>query len=498
MKKFITFAGVSILATVAFASVSPKIDTSNDRVKMKLAVPYSQLGVLTPKDVSKVQKNFTIGCETLDRGYADYDAYKEYLAPLGVKTIRIQGGWAKTEKVKGVYDFAWLDKIISDARSRGLEVWLQLSYGNPIYKGAGTPYLKSPLPSSKEGKKAWDKWVEAMAKRYAGKVSWEVWNEPDLDKSVIAKDIADLNARTSSIILKVDPKAEIAGLSVAEINPKRFANYIDALKRTGKLENFKWLSYHAYRTRPEESYTWIGMIEQKLKEASKKVVLRMGEGGVPSKGGTDGREWTGPVTVTTVSTSSLSGHPWTEISQAKWILRRVLGDLARGYESNAGSIADMNYAPEDEIKTKSTKGLLATNDKNQVVKIKLAYYAVQNLASVFNLLDKRTGSQSISAEYPEQIETNGYIDNETGKAVFTIWQCDTIPTNVCFTTPVDVEIKGAGKLKNPVWIDILSGRVYEIPADKITRDGDVLKVKDFPIYDSPILVTEKGLVEYKK
>ena len=224
----------------------------------------------------------------------------------------------------------------------------------------------------------------------------------------------------------------------------------------------------------------------------------MGEGGVPSKGGVDDRKWTGPVTVTAVSNSSLSGHPWTEISQAKWILRRVLGDWARGYETNAGSIADMNYAPVDEIKTKSTKGLLATNDKNQVVKIKLAYYAVQNLASVFDLLDKRIGSQSISAEYPEQIETNGYIDNETGKAVFTIWQCDTIPTNACFTTPVDVEIKGAGKLANPVWVDVFTGKVYEIPADKITRDGDVLKVKGLPVYDSPILVTDKSVLNFKK
>ena len=82
--------------------------------------------------------------------------------------------------------------------------------------------------------------------------------------------------------------------------------------------------------------------------------------------------------------------------------------------------------------------------------------------------------------------------------MFTIWQCDTIPTNVCFTTPIDVEIKGAGKFENPVWVDIFTGKVCEIPADKITRSGDVLKVKDFPIYDSPILVTDKSVLNFKK
>ena len=63
--------------------------------------------------------NWTLGCETLDRDFADFEQYKRFLAPLGIKTIRLQAGWAKCEKEKGKYDFAWLDNIIDYARSQG-------------------------------------------------------------------------------------------------------------------------------------------------------------------------------------------------------------------------------------------------------------------------------------------------------------------------------------------------------------------------------------------
>jgi hypothetical protein len=36
------------------------------------------------------------------------------VGPLGVKKARIQGGWAKTEKQPGVYNFGWLDNIVFD------------------------------------------------------------------------------------------------------------------------------------------------------------------------------------------------------------------------------------------------------------------------------------------------------------------------------------------------------------------------------------------------
>ena len=57
-----------------------------------------------------------IGFEKLDR--AVFDPHKAYdkVAATGIKPIRIQSGWARPEKEKGVYDFAWLDDIVDNLR----------------------------------------------------------------------------------------------------------------------------------------------------------------------------------------------------------------------------------------------------------------------------------------------------------------------------------------------------------------------------------------------
>ena len=89
VKLFLTAALAAFALT---GTASPKIDTSADRVKTDLDVSYTRLGTLKSKSTSEARNNLTIGGETLDRDYADFDKYKQYLAPLGMKHIRLQGG----------------------------------------------------------------------------------------------------------------------------------------------------------------------------------------------------------------------------------------------------------------------------------------------------------------------------------------------------------------------------------------------------------------------
>jgi hypothetical protein len=84
-------------ATMAFAlnagvyNVVP--DTGDDRVESPLSVAMKRIGTLKPKSVSEINdSNWTMGCEVLDRDFANYEEYKDVLSPLGVKTIRLQGG----------------------------------------------------------------------------------------------------------------------------------------------------------------------------------------------------------------------------------------------------------------------------------------------------------------------------------------------------------------------------------------------------------------------
>ena len=49
--------------------------------------------------------------------------------------------------------------------------------------------------------------------------------------------------------------------------------------------------------------------------------------------------------------------------------------------------------------------------------------------------------------------------------------------------------------KDPVWMDMITGRVYEIDAkDFETRDGTTIFTR-LPLWDSPILIAERGQVE---
>ena len=66
---------------------------------------------------------WSVGSETLDRDYADFEKYRKYLKETGVGYARLQSGWAKTEQVKGVYDFSWIDASVvrahKDERKEG-------------------------------------------------------------------------------------------------------------------------------------------------------------------------------------------------------------------------------------------------------------------------------------------------------------------------------------------------------------------------------------------
>ena len=73
------------------------------------------------------------------------------------------------------------------------------------------------------------------------------------------------------------------------------------------------------------------------------------------------------------------------------------------------------------------------------------------------------------------------------------WDNSGTPDDVFVTRPAQVEVQGL-VIKKPVWVDLVSGRIYEIPADRITNAGQSTIFKDIPLYDAPVLIAEKGLV----
>ena len=70
-----------------------------------------------------------------------------------------------------------------------------------------------------------------------------------------------------------------------------------------------------------------------------------------------------------------------------------------------------------------------------------------------------------------------------------------IPSDDFTTRPGVFEWQGA-PLKDPVWVDLFTGAVYEIPAkNQIVHSCGVSLVR-IPVYDSPCLVTERAALDW--
>ena len=92
---------------------SDRMETIMERLK--------RIGKLEPRHSLDVKESpMGLGMEKLDRDAFDPEKVYDKVAALGVKWIRIQSGWQKTEKEEGVYDFAWLDSQVDNLLSRGL------------------------------------------------------------------------------------------------------------------------------------------------------------------------------------------------------------------------------------------------------------------------------------------------------------------------------------------------------------------------------------------
>ncbi len=427
------------------------------------------IGKLKLKTSHETKNDISIDCGTQDRDYVDYESYKGYLEPLGLHKVRLQAGWAKTEKRKGVYDFEWLDRVIDDVVSRGLTPWLQTSYGNPIYEGGGTIFLAGGWPVSEEALDAWDKWVRAMAERYKGKVrEWEIWNEPDINKTLFAdvSSFVHFTERTIKILKEVDSECKIAAFAWALCLPEKFEQCLQMLQDDGYLDQIDWITYHFYEYRPEDMYAKVDIYQGILDKYDTPTILRQGETGAPSRGYMGG---------------ALANYGWTEESQGKWMLRRLLTDKSRNIPSAVFAFSDITYSKDDHISLKNHKGFLETNEDKTVRRPKRSFYAVQSLISTWDNIGQPVETDGISLSTEDPVSLYAFDNGRSKSVVF--WKDARIPMNFCKTRPCFVEAPGF-KFNNPVAVDFRTGKVY-----KVEMDGSV--IKNVPIYDSPVMVIEK-------
>ena len=203
-----------------------------------------------------------IGFEKLDRNVFDPEKAYDMVSQIGVKKIRLQSGWMKTEQQEGVYDFSWLDQIVDRLLSLGMEPWLNLSYGNPLYTDVARVTFGAvgcpPIGTQRE-MQAWLNYVKAAVTHFKGRVKlYEIWNEPDCSyswKHFDGENLAERDLRqnaleygafardTALVIKDADETAEIAAFAIGHIANLEYVN--NALS-TGLADVIDYVSFHIY------------------------------------------------------------------------------------------------------------------------------------------------------------------------------------------------------------------------------------------------------------
>lgn len=484
-----------LLSMGANDTAEPMIDYTHDRVQTTLKPGMKRIGTLKPRCAREVgRSSLAIGCEMLDRDYGNFENFKAYIGPLGIKRVRLQAGWAKTEKVKGTYDFAWLDRQVDYLIAQGMDVLMETSYGNPLYPGGGGASLSDGLPSGDVALAAWDAWITALASHYEGRVrDWSTWNEPNNCKTNTPEVVAANNIRTAEIIKRHIPEARIAGLVLSNPSVKFAEPYMKILKDRDKTGLFEWMIYHDYSLNPDSVYPKVEQFEKVIHHYAPGMKIWQGESGATSS-----PHYSAPI----------SSADWnSELTQCKWDARRMIGDVGHGIESLLFTFYDPAYDHPERytkfvdplwIRTREDRfmkrmGLIKCNEDGRVLKVKPAYHTVQNIASVFDASMEPTVGFSRDIQCAKQVAAYLFKKKGSGASLLAFWDCSSHPDNGNETTTAQFVLPGI-TFEDPVWVDVVTGAIYELPKDRITIEQSKTLLNDIPLYDAPVFITDRKAV----
>lgn len=442
--------------------------------------PLPVIGQVEPVRSSLDRPSYwSVGCETLDRNYGNFENFKQFIGETGVGYARLQSGWARCEKKKGKYDFAWLDRQVDELLAQGVHPWICLCYGNPIYSNHGHD-LDAKLFPDGPIMDAWLKYVRAVVTRYKGKVTmFEVWNEPDGNANLDSYNLyANLFTRTGKLIREIDPDVKIAAFGSCAPDRKYIRQALAEIKRLGGIDCIDYITYHAYWPNPD--YVTPAALELKRDVAaySDRIALLQGETGCPAQ-----LEYG----------HALREREWNEYSQVKWDLRQMMSQFSIGVPSSVFTMVDLNYGWMIQ-----SFGLVRTNLKCEPVYKRPKFYGVQNVTSVITTEFTPDTTLRVESACGRRIRAVGLKKNDVVVG-YALWFSDSIPEGNLDRTPVDLNVYGA-TLKNPVYVDLVSGNVHSLEPliyQMVLSDG-ICRWSRLPLWDAPVLVIEKDCINIQK
>lgn len=473
------------------------------------SIPRESLGHFAPRSSAQIPASkINLGMECLDRDMWEFDRTLQPLSETGVKWARIQTGWSRCEKTPGIFDFAWLDDVVDRILEKGIQPWFNVTYGNMLHSGAPTPDAVGWAPVySSAAKKAWGRFVGELTRHFRDRIDrYEVWNEPDIAvfwKHELPNPLkyAELVAITAGEIRRHHPGAFIIGGALSSGTGPAGIQFFERAFQAGMGKHLNAISCHTYRPRPEGSRVEeIRALRAMLARHRLDLEVWQGEAGCPS--------------VDSVG-EAMAGIPWTEVKQAKWLLRRMLCDLDREFDQTTHfHLSDFhNYFKDGPRNKPAHFGLLRLGTYAP----KAAYRAFQTVCNLFDAqtridreltaaisVDEKTSqgtepkdwllTQTVSFSrkrrpllvywYPAELspEIHGKLPFENGRITLTVSH----PLGLSWENPI---------LIHPVTHEIMAVKA-ERRAFQYAHDTNPQWVfKDLPLTDHPLLLTDRAALE---
>ena len=480
-------------------------------------VNLKKSGKIKPKKSTEIaQSSISIGCECLDRDFWDWEKAYPWLKQLGPKWARVQTGWAKTEQEKGVYDFAWLDKIVDDLLAINIVPWLSCSYGNLLYpEGESSNGATNAVPIWNQAQRdAWQAYLAKLAEHFKGRVQYfEIWNEPDIDafwgpKESCPADYATLVKLSAPVIRMHNPDAKIIGGVIAYSARYCGFSFLDGALKSGMAEHVDVITYHSYDPCPE---LLTNLEIEKLREVLAKYELRdipiwQGEGGCPT---------------VMPRGQALSGQPWNEHKQVKMLLRNYFMDFDHGaVVSSYFHFYDFAYTNRKTGERLPTYyGLLRQPDYTP----KPSFYVYQALCTLLagtvkkslrffpsfhKTPEQRELAPCDAVEHDFQRQHVQRVALECNRFPVIAWWHPANPHQLelgeaerfkAYTVKMMLTSINEGEFEDPIIVDLATQTVYEpSQTERISHwkgFDKTLVLNDIPVLDYPLIITEREALE---
>lgn len=460
-----------------------------------------KVGLVEPKKSIDIKKSrIGLGFEKLDRDVFDPNKAYPFVAESGAKWARLQSGWQRTEKEKGVYDFAWLDDIVDHMLAMGLEPMLCLCYGNQLYTERAKKRFGAvgcPPIATKEERQAWDNYVKATVNHYRGRIHYyEIWNEPDSRFSWQGKpnatELGEFTVRTARACKEADPTCETIGFVMSR---PRTQEYRDELCATGVCDEIDAISYHCYNVEDEKFEETYKIYDDIRLKRNPKLKIIQGESGAQSR--SDG-------------SGALKGGAWTPLKQAKFLLRHLIIDLACGAELTFyfscmdmieglhGKVGDLqsylDYAYFGVVGADFDEQGRSTGEYTP----KPSFRALQSMTSIFcndfslvqlpieGIVEPSERLLDVDFDF-EQTRHYGF-SKPNGSYGLTYWVSKNVLTET-YEGTVSLKIRKGEMPEDIHLVDLLTGDVFELPEEMIVDDGEYIKLVNLPVLDAPLLLT---------